>query len=189
MIYRRLRNSFKIKNEPNIENWKEYIDQKFQPLEDFEIKEQEDSSTIDLKHIRTGTIVSFIWPDDEWKRVSDIQYWNKKTQGWSGEFGDVEFNEENRKKVDKFLDSVFETGWSSKDIYLFGKHYKSIVFDQPNFEGHKFTFWSSYFGCLTLIFFPLFLVFGLLIRIGILGKVKKIEIQPIKKITTPQQWL
>ena len=142
---------------------------------------------MDLKHIRTGTIVSFIWPDDEWKKVADIQYWNKNTEGWSGEFGDVEFNEENKEKVDEFLDSVFETGWSSKDIYLFGKHYKSIVFDRPNLKGHKFTYWSSNFGCLALILFPIFLIIGLLIRIGILGRIETIEIEAINKKTTPQQ--
>jgi hypothetical protein len=128
--------------------------------------------------------VSFIWPDDDWKKVSDIQYWNKKTEGWSGEFGDVKFNEENKAKVDKFLDSVFETGWSSKDIYLFGKHYKSIVFDRPNLKGHKFTYWSSNYGCLALILFPIFLIIGLLIRARILGRIEQVEIEAIKNNDT-----
>lgn len=125
--------------------------------------------------------MSFIWPDDQWKKVSDIQYWNKKTEGWSGEFGDVQFNEENKKKVDEFLDSVFETGWSSKDIYLFGKHYKSIVYDRPNLKGNTFTYWSSNYGCLAFILFPIFIIIGLLIRLRILGRTEKVEIEPIRK--------
>src|SRR5690606_10752386 len=67
------------------------------------------------------------------------------------------------------------------------KHYKSIVFDRPNLKGHKFTYWSSNYGCLALILLPIFLIIGLLIRIGILGRTETIEIEAINKKTTPQQ--
>ena len=142
---------------------------------------------MDIRHIATGTVVNFICPDDNWKKVADIQYWNKRTEGCSGELGDVEFNQDNKNAVDQFLNSVFETGWSSKDIYLFGKHYKSIVFDQPNLKGNKFTYWSSNYGCLALILFPIFIVIELFIKIGILGRIEQIEIESIRKTTTLEQ--
>jgi len=163
-----------------VDNWKDYIDQRFQPAEEFDIKGQEYAPTLDIKHKRTGTVVSFIYPEDDWKTVSDIQYWNDKTRGWSGEFGKTEFDEENKKHVDDFLIPVFETGWSSKDIYLFGKFYKSEVFDRPNLKGRKFRYWGDGFGCILLILFPLLLLVELLIMTPFLGKSEIIEIEPIK---------
>jgi hypothetical protein len=161
-------------------NWKDYIDQKFQPADEFEINRQQDSPSLDIKHIRTGNIVSFINPKSDWKTVADIQYWNHKTKGWSGEFGETEFDEENKNYVDDFLIPVFETGWSSKDIYLFGKFYKSEVFDRPNLKGRKFGYWGDGFGCILLILFPLFIAIELLIMTPLLGKAEIIEIEPIK---------
>ncbi|MCB9185532.1 MAG: hypothetical protein H6601_02160 [Flavobacteriales bacterium] len=61
-------------------------------------KGQEDAPTLDIKHKRTGTVVSFIYPEDDWKTVSDIQYWNDngKRLVW-GNLSKLRFDEENRK--------------------------------------------------------------------------------------------
>lgn len=83
--------------------------------------------------------------------------------------------------VDRFLQPVFSTGWSSKDVYILGKHYKSIVSDQKNLKGTRFHYYSNDAGCASYILFPIYIVLRWLAEIGLFGKVELINLEPINK--------
>lgn len=160
-----------------MENWKIYIDNKFIPKEEFTFTTEDISNTLIIKHNETRTYISFIWPSDDWKKINDIQYYNDNTKGWSGEYnGDIEFSEENIIRVDNYLAPVFETGWSSKDIFIFGGHWKSIVYFNLNMTGQPFHYYSSDLGCLSVILFPLFALIAF-----ILGQKKIVYVAPFRK--------
>ncbi|MES2141200.1 MAG: hypothetical protein V4511_15945 [Bacteroidota bacterium] len=160
-----------------MENWKKYIDNKFIPKEQFTFTTEDISNTLTIKHIATGTSISFIWPSEDWKQINDIHYYNDKTKGWSGEYnGDISFNDENIKLVDNFLAPVFEMGWVSKDIFIFGRHWKSKVYFNLNMTGQPFHYYSSDLGCLSVILFPLFALIAF-----IFGRKEIVYVDPFKK--------
>jgi len=161
-------------------NWKEYIDKITVPRQDFSFDTEEVSNTLIITHNKTQTKLYFIWPTENWAKLGDIQFHNARTEGWSGEFyGDLIFSNDTVKQVDRFLEPAFTTGWTSKDIYLFGRHFKSEVAWNLQNTGKKFYYFSSETGCLSLILFPVFYAFSLLAKIGIIGSVKTIKIDPI----------
>ena len=111
-------------------NWKEYIESKFSPISDFQIEDKTQKGEIgiySLTHNLTKTRFDFIYPEENWKKIGDVQFYNPKTKGWSGEFWEAEFNETEKKRLNEFLEPALENGWSSKDFYFFGKHYQSKV--------------------------------------------------------------
>lgn len=163
-----------------MKNWREYIDQKFQPTSDFTFKSEDVSNTLTITHIASETNVSFIWPRDNWTGLADIQFYNPKTRGWSGEYwGELDFSEENIKAVDSFLDPVFKDGWTSIDTYIGGNHWKSKVYRNLQMTGTPFTYYSSETGCLATIFFPITWTIATLF-----GKKEKVLIQPINSKTS-----
>ena len=91
----------------------------------------------------------------------------------------IKFNEKNLKLINEYLDTVFETGWSSIDLYIFNKHYKSIVYREQNFIGKPFKYTNANYGCISIILFPLFIVLETLIKKGLIGKIERINVQPI----------
>lgn len=63
----------------------------------------------------------------------------------------MHFSPEAIQKVDEFLRPAFETGWISRDVYLFGRHLKSTVTFSEE-RGDKFIYYSddahlSFFLC------------------------------------------
>ena len=64
-----------------MKNWKEYIDEKFQPAEEFEVlqdRHEDALITITYNHISTENSVCFFWPNKDWSIVKDIQYYNRR---------------------------------------------------------------------------------------------------------------
>ncbi|MBW2963130.1 hypothetical protein [Mesonia aestuariivivens] len=164
-------------------NWKEYIDQKFQPKSDFEFVD----GTTDLNngiyritHKVTGTIFDFIYPEYDWNKIGDVQFYNPKTKGWSGEFWESEFSETEKNKLDDFLKPAMQTGWSSQDFYIANKHYKSYVYWNKDFKGKRFSY-NTGFGCLSIFIFPYFWITTELKKRKILNGMKEIIIEPINK--------
>lgn len=137
-----------------MENWKEYINYKFQPKEDFVFETIEDSTTLKITHPLSGHSFFFYWLSDDGLSFTDLQFHNDKTEGWSGECGDMYFSPEAIQKVDEFLRPAFETGWKSRDVYLFGRHFKSTVTFSEK-RGDKFIYYSGD-GCLPLLLWPLY---------------------------------
>ena len=155
-------------------NWKHYIENKFSK-QDFSISIDETSKTLTIIHCLSETTFIFLGISDDWSIISDIQFHNKRTEGWSGEFNKVlKYNKNTELQVDSFLRPVFETGWTSKDIFLFGKHFKSIVWWNLEQTGLKFKYYSSEQGCVSVIFLPIFEILSLFI-----GQIKIIKIAPI----------
>lgn len=158
-----------------MDNWRDYIDFKFTPKEEFTFK-IEYANTISIKHIKTGTTFTFWAETQDWYNLADVQYYNDKAIGFSGEFNEVlPFKPEKIIHVDNFLKPAFETGWVSKDIFLFEKHWKSKVYFNPNMRGKGFHYYSSRLGCLSIILFPLFSIFAFFF-----GQKKVVIISPVK---------
>lgn len=156
-------------------SWKEYIENKFQPRNEFLFSNNDLPEMLTITHNSSQTYFTFLFMFDDWNRVIDIQFHNIKTQGWSGEFqGDFTYDKDTSQRVDNFLSPAFETGWTSKDIFLFGKHFKSVVYWNLTQTGSTFKSYSSDLGCLSLILFPFFELLCLLI-----GEVKIVKIEPI----------
>jgi hypothetical protein len=112
--------------------------------------------------------------------VNDVQFYSDKTCGWSGEFGELEFSMQNVEKLNNFLTPVFESGWSSKDFYIFGKHYKSLVYGRPNLSGKKILTYGN--GCLFIIFLPFYFIVDTLVKLKVIGKVRVVNIDPISPV-------
>ena len=158
-------------------NWKDYIDNKFIPTSDFVFTPDKDSTSLTIKHNRTGTSVFFLWPTDNWDKIEDVQFFNDKTRGWSGENGSFDFSDKDRDRIEKLLEPVFKTGWLSRDIYLFGHHFKSIVHFDNKAKGLGFHYYSSDLGCASIILFPILTILAGLIRI--MGLTERKFIEPI----------
>lgn len=163
-----------------IHNWKEYIDAKFVPREDFRFETVEDSSSLTVSHSKTTNVVFFYWPSDDWMELADVQHYSEKTRGWEGDLGPVPFNEENVKAINRFLEPVFTSGWSSKDIFILGDHWKSIVSSAPDLKGSKMHFYSSEGGWPTLIFFPVYWMLRWFAELGIGGRTEIVNLDPIE---------
>jgi hypothetical protein len=164
-------------------DWKEYIEQTFSPISDFKIEDKTQTGEIgiySLIHNLTETRFDFINPENDWKEIGDVQFYNPKTNGWSGEFWIAEFNETEKQRLNEFLEPALYKGWSSKDFYLFGKNYQSKVYWNKYFEGNTFNYYTG-FGCLWIILFPLFWLITKLKEMNLLSGMKKIIIEPTNK--------
>lgn len=160
-----------------MDNWKDYIDKKIIPADQFSFDTDSSDMTIIVTHKMTGTQFYFYGLANDPKELHDIQYHNNKTRGWSGEYqGPILFSTDEAKHVDNFLNPAFETGWVSQDTFLFGKHWKSKVYFNLNKTGTPFGYFSSELGCLSFIMFPIFWLLALLF-----GSTKTVIIDPVKK--------
>jgi len=165
-----------------VKDWKEYIESTFKPISDFKIEDKTQVGEIgiySLTHNLTETRFDFIYPDEDWKKIGDVQFYNPKTKGWSGEFWEAEFNETEKQRLNEFLEPALEKGWSSKDFFLNGEHYMSKVYWNKNFEGNSFRYYSN--GCMGLLLFPFYWAIRKLMELNILSGMKKVIIEPINK--------
>ena len=165
-----------------MKDWKEYIELTFKPISDFRIEDKTQVGEIgiySLIHNLTETRFDFIYPDEDWKKIGDVQFYNPKTKGWSGEFWEAEFNETEKQRLYEFLEPALEKGWSSKDFFLSGEHFMSKVYWNKNFEGNSFRYYSN--GCIGLLLFPFYWIIRKLMELNILSGMKKVIIEPINK--------
>ncbi len=155
-----------------MQTWRDYITRKFVPTDQFVFISTPDSLVI--KHNKSGTSFSFYPKTSEWKTLADVQYHNEKTKGWSGEYKEAEYNTKELELLDSFLAPAFEDGWISQDIYIGKKHWKSIVYYNPNMVGPKFEYYSSAHGFLSVLLFPIYYFWALLF-----GQKRLIKISPV----------
>jgi hypothetical protein len=125
-----------------------------------------------------------IYLSEDGKILTDLVYWNEMSKYTANDFQiylrNGEFSSANIETVQKILAVPIFQGWLEEQIYMFGKYYKSDVYSINNNEYE--TLHSSIqanIGCIRVIFFPIFIVFDLLIKIFKLGKRKRIQINPI----------
>ena len=163
-------------------NWKEYIESTFQPPSDFKIEDKTQNGEVGiytLTHNVSQTSFDFYFPNDNWKKIEDVQFHNPKTRGWSGEFWVSEFSESEKQGLDIFLKLALEVGWSSKDYYWNGKHFYSKIYWNKDFKGNNFNYHSN--GCISKFFFPFFWTIKKLMDLKIIGGLKKIVVEPVNK--------
>ncbi|MBX3164090.1 MAG: hypothetical protein KF900_06375 [Bacteroidetes bacterium] len=160
-----------------MDNWKDYIENKFVPKDLFTFTIDECDMTMTVTHKQSGTRFDFYFDGSDWTTLYDVHFSNDNTKGWSGEYqGSIKFSLNEVKIIDNYLSPAFDTGWVSKDIFLFDKHWKSKVYFNLDKTGAPFVYFSSELGCLSLILFPVFWTLGLLF-----GTTKTVTIYPVKK--------
>ena len=172
----------------DIKNWKEYLERKFSDQSIFTI----DDKTNDLSNgvytitaIGNETEISFIWPDNDWLTIDDIQFHNPKVNSWSGELlggngpKHGKFNQENIDYVNQVLETPLKKGWTSTDYYLFSKIFKSVSKEGMNPNVGKRILTDYKFGCIGTILFPITFIIDFGINKGLIGKKKTSIVKPM----------
>lgn len=165
-------------------NWKDYIDQKFIPKEEFEFenKNWKKGIYILITHKRTGTWFKIYDPSDEWRLLGNIEFGNKdESFGFWDWDGNIPFLQGEVKLTDEFLKPAFLDGISYKKYYLFNKHYKSIVYGNKNFSRRIYSYYiSNFIGCTWLLYFPIIFILNSMVRLKLIGGIKEKVVEPIK---------
>jgi hypothetical protein len=169
-------------NERQLKNWNDYVSYKFDNKDYFDIERQADTGIVTIHSKTNNTKLWFIDLDEKGEIISDCQYSNTDCEGWSGETcaGDSDkygtFTLDNVKTIDNILEVPIYKGWVSHDYYLAGRHYKSHTFE----DGKKtFGFTGTNFGCLTIVFFPIFIIVDILMKFALVGQKKEFKVSPI----------
>jgi hypothetical protein len=177
-----------MKTGNDIKNWKEYLERKFSDHSIFTIDDKTNVKsngvyTITAKGSKTG--ISFIWPDNDWMTIDDIQFHNSKVKSWSGELlggngpKHGKFNQENIDYVNEVLETPLKKGWTSTDYYLFGKIFKSVSKEGMNPNIGKKILTDYKFGCIGTILFPITFIIDFGINKGLIGKKKTSIVKPM----------
>ncbi|RKY93525.1 MAG: hypothetical protein DRQ01_04565 [Ignavibacteriae bacterium] len=168
-------------------DWKDYIEQKFVPQEEYEFNYEERKykefiiSSIKITHRKTKTWFYFQNAYGTWNILDRAKFGNPKTKGCYKQFENpVDFDKMGIKYLDEHLRPAFD-GWSSKDYYILNFYYKSVNYPNKDFKGRGFpSFNRDFIGCLAFILFPIFFIINKLIRFKIIGEIKEKVIEPIK---------
>jgi|GEM_PF-1819432 len=172
----------------DIKNWKEYLERKFSDDSIFTITDKTNIKSNGIYTITakgSETVISFIWPDNDWLTIDDIQFHNPKVKGWSGELlggngpKKGKFNQENIEYVNLILDTPLKKGWTSTDYYLFGKVFKSISKEGMNPKSGKEILTDFNFGCIGTLLFPISILINIGLITGIIGKKETRIIKPM----------
>jgi hypothetical protein len=177
-----------MKIETDIKNWKDYLERKFSDHSTFTIDDKTNVLSNGIYKVTakgSETEISFIWPDDDWLSLDDIQFHNPKVNGWSGELlgGNGpeigKFNQENIDYVNQVLDTPLNKGWTSSDYFLFDKVFKSVSYEGVDPIKGKRILTDYKFGFIGIILFPITFFIDILINKGYLGKKKTIIVKPM----------
>ncbi|MER2998745.1 hypothetical protein [Pontibacter populi] len=170
-------------------NWKEYLERKFSDTSLYEIEDKTDlnsSGFYTIKSKTNQTIIDFIWPDEDWYTIEDIQFYSKSANGWSGEFDNLEFNSFNPRSVsyvDEWLSIPINKGWISEEFYINEKLFKAVSYVNDQHKKGKRLLVDFNFGCLGLILFPVTFILNFALDKGLLGEKKTIVVEPIEMST------
>jgi hypothetical protein len=168
-----------------VSDWNNYIDYKFADSNYYEIIRETEKDFILIKSKINNTKIWFYGLSKNPKLLKDCQYANDDCKGWSGETCAVYsnkygiFNQHNLNEIDVILNTPIYNGWISFDYYLGNSFYKSISYADKDLSKPPFRYIGRKFGCLSIIFFPVFMIINLLLRSGLIGKKIKIVIDPI----------
>ena len=155
-----------------MQNWKEYIEWRFRKKDGFEFTMHKDY--ILIADTKSKTNFHFYTDSLAWNSLSDVQFHNDMTRGWSGEYKAAKFNQQEIELLESFLKPAFETGWISKDIFISRKHWKSTVYFNNEMTGSPFIYYSSETGILSKLFFPLT---SLIVKL--FGTIKTVKVPPV----------
>ena len=114
-----------------MKNWRGYLDHKFSNTTLYETEDKTNLKSNGYYTIKSKTnqpILDFIWPDDDWQTIDDIQFYSKSANGWSGEFDNLEygsFDPESVTYVDEWLSVPIKKGWISEEFYINGRLFKA----------------------------------------------------------------
>ncbi|WP_156179540.1 hypothetical protein [Bizionia psychrotolerans] len=173
-----------MKNNSEIKNWKDYLEMKFSDQTIYTINDATDvlsNGTYSITAKGSETEICFIWPDEDWLTIDDIQFYDTKVRSWSGELlggngpKKGRFNQKNIEYVNLVLETPIKKGWTSTDYFFFGKIFKSVTKEGINPDAGLVIFTDYNLGCFGIILFPISLLIDFGVSTGLIGK-KKISI-------------
>ncbi|MDX2174390.1 MAG: hypothetical protein SFY56_14910 [Bacteroidota bacterium] len=158
-----------------MENWKDYIDDKFVPREQFIFTSEKYSNSLTITDKYSQTVIRFFWPSNNWATIANVQFFNLKSSIASVEFKEITFSFKDISALDRHLQPIFEKDWIIEHTYFFGKLWKSktILNTQP--RKTKITQYTSEFSFVSLLLFSVYEPFA-----GLIGQKKRLRIQAIK---------
>jgi len=170
-----------------INNWLEYLRIKFSDKNYFELIEELDKNMVTVKSKTNKVKIWFYSLADEYKFISNCHYASDDCYGWSSELLDIHpdtngaFSQESLDFIDKLLEVPIYEGWISHDYSLLDFHYKSKTYSVKDPSETPFTYVSSRFGCLTILFFPIFILIDILFKCKLIGTIKVTNVDPLIK--------
>ena len=167
-----------------MKNWKDYIEQKFIPKQDFVFDQRDEeieragqkliSSTITITHRRSKTYFEFQNAYGDWEMLDWLRFGNPKTKCCpkASIYYDDKLDDKNVIiTLEKFLDIAFN-GWTVREYYFLGKYNRSLYYSNLGGKGEweyaKIKFWD------------IFRIIDLLLYLRIIGQEKRIVIEPIQ---------
>ncbi|WP_417195357.1 hypothetical protein [Bizionia sp.] len=177
-----------MKSDIEIKNWKDYLEMKFSDRTIYTINDATDvlsNGTYSIIAKGSETEICFIWPDKDWLTIDDIQFYNTKVRGWSGELlggngpKNGEFNQKNIEHVNLVLETPLKKGWTSTDYFLFGKIFKSVTKEGINPDAGLVILTDYNYGCIGMILFPISLLIDFGVTKGLIGRKKISIIKPM----------
>ena len=167
-----------------IRTWREYLHGKFGDSDLFEIRgklpPEAPVAVIEVTAKSNGTVICFAGVLDNLDCLSDLQYYNRVSRGFTGEHDQFEdqgrFTPANVRYVEQELATPLTDGWRSEDFYLLQRHFKSKVYLTRG-SRRAFHYYPNTFGC---VFFPLHWLLDLLVSAGIIGTKDTVTIAPVQ---------
>lgn len=169
-----------------MKDWREYIEQKFVPEEEFIFQEKHKEtnfyghkkimSTIIITHPKTNNWFKFDNFFGEWEYLWKVKFGNPRTKcspSYTEDDAGIDVSiDEVVLDLNKFLKPAFN-GWSIIEYYLFGEYNRSIYYSNINFQGkgewdYTRKDWYDRFG-----------INYLLLKLRIHSYVKRVVIDPI----------
>jgi len=159
-----------------MENWKDYIDDKFVPREQFIFTSEKYSNTLTITDKFSQTCVRFFWPSNDWTRIADVQFFNLKSSIALVEFREITYSYKDIVALDRHLYPIFENDWKIEHTYFFGKLWKSKAIINSHPTKTKISQYTSEFNFISMILFTIYQPFAVL-----MGQKKTLRIHAIKK--------
>lgn len=168
-----------------MKDWKDYIDQKFVPKEDYDF-EQEDynreyagkelvESIIKVTHKKTKTYFEFLNAYGDWETLYVVRFGNPKTKCCpDSSIFEEGPDDELVSIMNEFLKPAL-AGWTAEEYYLYDEYSRSRYWG----GGRLAWVWPNKGGCLFKLF-NLTRIMDLLFYLKIIGDVKRVVIEPIK---------
>jgi hypothetical protein len=166
-----------------MKSWKDYIEQKFVPKEDFDFKQDDKeieyagqkliSSKITVTHRKTQTNFEFQNAYGDWECLDWLIMRNPKTKCCpkASIYYDDRLDDVGVKiRLEEFMYIAFN-GWTVREYYLSGKYNRAFYYSnlggKGNWDYAKFKVWD------------IFRIIDLLLYLRIIGEEKLIVIEPI----------
>lgn len=174
----------------DFKNWKNYLERKFSDEALYQIIDNTDVLSDGVYRVKSKTnetLIDFIYPNQDWTTLDDIQFYSDSAQAWSGELlgGNNPkaglFNQENLDAVEHLLETPIKYGWISQEFYLGKRLFKSVAYINENGSKGEKIFTEYNTGLAGVMLLPFTLLINLLLHLGWIGKKSMIVVDPIEK--------